>query len=75
MLILRLWEALAVTVACETAICVAALAIVMKGRRLEYALKGIVVTPIRYGLLASELFTIGRFASDLWITNNRKWRK
>lgn len=75
MLILRLWEALAVTVACETAICVAALATVMKGRRLEYALKGIVVTPIRYGLLASELFTIGRFASDLWITNNRKWRK
>ena len=75
MLILRWWEALAVTVVCETAICIAALAFVMKGRRLEYILKALVVTPVRYALLGSELITIGRFASDLWITNNRKWRK
>lgn len=75
MLIMRSWEALAVTVACETAICMSALAWVMKGRRLEYALKALAVTPIRYALLGSELITIGRFASDLWITNNRKWRK
>ncbi len=75
MLILRNWEGLAVTVACETAICVAALAIVMKGKRVEYVLKGLAVTPVRYALLGSELITIGRFACDLWITNNRKWRK
>ena len=75
MIILRMWEPLAVTVACETAICVGALAWVMKGRRCEYALKGLAVTPIRYALLGSELITIARFASDLWITNNRKWRK
>ena len=75
MLILRHWEALAVTVACETAVCVAALMFVMKGRRLEFLLKGIAVTPVRYALLGSELVTIGRFASDLWITKNRKWRK
>jgi hypothetical protein len=47
----------------------------MKGRRLEYALKAFLVTPIRYGLLAFELVTIGRFAADLWITQNRRWRK
>ena len=75
LLILRRWEELAVTAAAETAICVAALAWVMKGKRLEYAFKGLVATPIRYALLASEIFTIGRFATDLWITNNRKWRK
>jgi len=75
MVMLRYWEALAVTVACETLICLAALAFVMKGRRIEIALKGIAVTPIRYALLGSELVTLGRFASDLWITNNRKWRK
>jgi glycosyltransferase involved in cell wall biosynthesis len=75
MLILRNWEGLAVTVVFETAICVTALAVVMKGQRLEYVLKGLAVTPIRYALLASELVTIGRFASDLWITDNRKWRK
>lgn len=75
MVILRYWEALALTVAFETLICITALALVMKGQRLQYVLKGIAVTPIRYALLGSEVITIGRFASDLWITNNRKWRK
>lgn len=75
MVILRLWEPLAVTVAAETAICMLALFLVMKGRRLQYVLKGLLVTPIRYALLASELITLGRFASDLWLTGNRKWRK
>jgi len=75
MLLLQLWEAIAVTVACETVVCVAGLMFVMKGRRLEFLLKGLAITPLRYGLLGSELITIGRFASDLWITRNRKWRK
>ena len=75
MVILGRWEALAVTAGAETAICALALVLVMKGRRLEYALKAFLVTPIRYGLLAFELVTIGRFAADLWITKNRRWRK
>jgi glycosyltransferase involved in cell wall biosynthesis len=75
MLILRNWEGLAVTVGFETAVCLVALAIVMKGARLEYVFKGLVVTPIRYALLAMETLTIGRFAFDLWITGNRSWRK
>jgi hypothetical protein len=33
------------------------------------------VTPIRYALIASDLVTLTRFASDLWLTGNRKWRK
>jgi hypothetical protein len=52
-----------------------ALALVMKGKRLEYAMKAAVVTPIRYALIASEAITIGRFVTDLWITGNRRWRK
>jgi hypothetical protein len=75
MAILHNWYGLGLTVAIETGMCVAALALVMKGRRIEYALKAVAVTPIRYALLGSELVTIGRFASDLWFTNNRKWRK
>jgi glycosyltransferase involved in cell wall biosynthesis len=75
MMIYGNWEALAVTVAAETAICTMALALVMKGKRLEYAMKAVAVTPIRYALLGSELITIGRFATDLWITQNRSWRK
>jgi glycosyltransferase involved in cell wall biosynthesis len=75
MLILGNWEGLAVTVGFETAVCVFALALVMKGARLEYVLKGLAVTPLRYALLATEPVTIARFAFDLWVTGNRSWRK
>ena len=71
----RNWEGLLVTVGAETFLTVTALVIVMKGRRIEYLVKGIAVTPVRYVLLAFELRTIARFASDLWLTNNRRWRK
>jgi hypothetical protein len=47
----------------------------MKGQRLEYIAKGLAVVPLRYGLMASELVTFARFGTDLWITNNRNWRK
>jgi hypothetical protein len=75
MLLFRNWEGLVITVAAETFLTVAALVVVMKGQRLEYLVKGIAVTPIRYALLASELFTIARFAFDMWLTKNRRWRK
>jgi hypothetical protein len=75
MLILRSWEGLWLTMAIDTAVCMLVLALVMKGQRVQYALKGLVVAPIRYAMLASDLVTVGRFASDLWLTNNRKWRK
>ncbi len=69
------WDGLLITVGAETLITVAALMLIMKGRRLEYLVKGVAVTPIRYGLLTVELVTIGRFASDMWVTGNRRWRK
>jgi hypothetical protein len=75
MLLTRSWEAFWVTVAAEAAIALTALVIVTKGQRVEYFLKGLAVLPIRYALLASELVTLGRFAMDLWVTRNRKWRK
>lgn len=75
MVLLHNWHGLLLTMAFETAIGLAALAAVMKGRRLEYIAKGLVIAPIRYALLASELVTLGRFTSDMWLTRNRKWRK
>jgi glycosyltransferase involved in cell wall biosynthesis len=75
MALCRNWESLLITVCAESLIVVAALTIVMKGRRLEYLLKGIAVTPIRYFLLVTELTTIARFATDVWFTKNRRWRK
>jgi hypothetical protein len=71
----RAWEPLWVTLAADTTICLIALMVVMKGQRFEYLVKGLASTPIRYALLASELVTLTRFATDIWITENRKWRK
>jgi hypothetical protein len=59
----------------ETLVATTILAIVAKGRRLEYILKGLLITPLRYGVLLYELTTIGRVAADLWIFRNRRWRK
>jgi glycosyltransferase involved in cell wall biosynthesis len=75
MLLLRHWEALIVTVAAESAVALIALVLVTKGQRVQYFFKGLAVVPLRYILIASELVTVGRFAFDLWITRNRKWRK
>jgi glycosyltransferase involved in cell wall biosynthesis len=75
MLLLQHWEAFWVTVACESLIGLTALVIVTPGQRIEYFFKGVAVLPVRYALLISELVTLGRFATDLWITRNRKWRK
>ena len=75
MLILGNWEALAVTLLAETAVCLAVLAWVMRGQRLEYVLKGLLVTPVRYAMLVSDVVTIGRFAVDIWVRRDRRWRK
>ncbi len=69
------WHGVRLTVIIETLICVTALVAVTRGRRFEYLVKGLAVTPIRYALIASDLVTLTRFASDLWLTGNRKWRK
>ena len=75
MLLLRHWEALLVTMAAESAVALTALVLVTKGQRLQYFFKGLAVIPLRYVLIAAELVTVGRFATDLWITKNRNWRK
>ncbi len=69
------WHGVWLTVTIETAISVAALVMVTKGQRLEYLVKGLAVVPLRYSVLAWDLVTISRFASDLWLTKNREWRK
>jgi glycosyltransferase involved in cell wall biosynthesis len=75
MTILRMWEPLAVTLIAEVIVSLAVLFAVGQGRRLEMVLKGIVMTPVRYAMILADTITISRFAIDLWITGNRKWRK
>jgi len=75
MLILRLWIPLAITLVAETTLSSLVLMAVSPGERLKTLGKGLLVTPLRYALVLAEALTIGRFARDLWITGNRKWRK
>ena len=75
MLALQMWEPLAVTVLAEMVVSLSVLFAVAKGQRFSMLLKGIIVTPVRYVLMVADTFTMARFAIDLWITGNRKWRK
>ncbi|WP_119716717.1 glycosyltransferase family 2 protein [Cognatilysobacter tabacisoli] len=75
MMVLRMWEPLAVTIIAEMLVSLTVLVAVAKGARLSMLGKALLVTPMRYVLMFLDLQTIGRFATDLWITGNRKWRK
>ena len=75
MVVFHNWEGLIITIAAETLLTVTALIVVMRGRRLEFLIRGVAITPIRYALVIAELITIARFASDVWLTRNRRWRK
>ncbi len=75
MMLVGNWEAFWVTLAFESLVGMIALVTVTKGQRVQYFFKGLAVVPVRYALLASEVVTLGRFAIDLWVTRNRKWRK
>jgi len=74
MILLGWWKALAVIIVMEMLLSVTTLVLVMKGRRLEFLLKGIAVAPIRYALLASELRTMARFAVEVWLLDERPFR-
>ncbi len=75
MILLGLWEELSVTVLAEILVTTTVLIYVAKGQRLEYLLKGLAATPIRYMSLFYDWLTVGRFAKDIWITKNTQWRK
>jgi glycosyltransferase involved in cell wall biosynthesis len=76
LLVLRMWEPLAVTIIAELLVSLAALVVVARrGERITTLLKGIAITRLRYALMVADTYTIGRFAFDLWISGNRKWRK
>ena len=75
MTILRMWEPLAVTLIAEVILSLAVLFVVGKEQRLAMLAKGLIMTPVRYAMIVADTITIARFAGDLWITGNRKWRK
>lgn len=75
MALLKLWEPLLVTVLAEVLLSTLILISVSRGSRIKAFFKSIVLAPLRYALILQEVATIGRFALDLWVTGNRRWRK
>lgn len=75
MIILQLWEPLAVTLAAEISVALVLLAVAAPDHKWLMVFKGVLTTPIRYLFVLNDLITIGRFGVDLWITRNRRWRK
>lgn len=70
------WKMLFITLAAELFFFSIIVAIVsMKGRRLINVGKGILVSPLRYTAALFDLVVIVNFALDIWVRNNRKWRK
>ena len=75
MVLLGLWTPLVITLAVESVLFLGILTFITRGQRLAYLGKGLLVMPLRYGSLLFDLVTITRFASDLWLRRNRRWRK
>lgn len=75
MLLLQLWEPVLITILAEVVLSTLVLFVVAKGHRFNYALKSLVVTPLRYTYLVYDFTVILRFAADIWIFRDKKWRK
>lgn len=75
MALMKWWEPLLVTVLAEVLLSTLILVSVSRGSRIKAFFNSIVLAPLRYALILQEVATIGRFALDLWVTGNRRWRK
>jgi glycosyltransferase involved in cell wall biosynthesis len=75
MMLLGWWEVLGITLLAESLVAWTALSISAKGYRLEFLLKGILLTPVRYIVILFDFVTMLRFAADIWIFKNTRWRK
>ena len=69
------WEPLLVTICAEVVLSTLILSWVSPEGHLKAFGKALLLAPLRYALLLQEIVTIGRFALDLWVTGNRRWRK
>ena len=73
LLLLGQWTALALIVAVEVLLALALLVALAPGQRGSTLLQGLLATPPRYALILAELFTVVRFALQLWLTGERRW--
>ncbi len=75
MILLQLWEPLIVTVFAEITVTAVILAVISRGDRINAVVLGLLSSPIRYAAVFYDIVTFFRFGKDLWVSENRKWRK
>jgi cellulose synthase/poly-beta-1,6-N-acetylglucosamine synthase-like glycosyltransferase len=76
LVVMQAWFPLVLTMLFESTLFVLFLAVFSKGRRVEYALKGISATPFRYAMMVFETVVFMRFVFDLVIQRRLGgWRK
>lgn len=75
MFVFQWWEALLVTLAAETALFLFTLFITSKGDRLRTLAKGVLVTPLRYAVILTDVITTLRFIWDVLVAKDKNWRK
>jgi len=75
LMLLQLWKAVGITLSIETGLTICILTIIAKGKRLEYFLKGILISPLRYLPILFDLATMTIFFLDVRVFKNRNWRK
>lgn len=75
LMLLGMWEALGISLLAESFVALFALVVSAKGNRWEFLLKGIALTPVRYMVILFDFVTMLRFAGDVWIFKNNRWRK
>jgi glycosyltransferase involved in cell wall biosynthesis len=70
------WEALAFTLTSETLLILLITAVLSeKASRVEYLLKAVIATPIRYMVMMYDLPVAARFLTDIAFSKKPRWRK
>lgn len=75
LIITQSWKSLGATVGFEIVLFLIILMIVTPRNRLAALCRGILVQPLRYASVVSDLGTVARFATDIWIRKTHAWRK
>ena len=74
MIAIGAWFPLVLTIVIESALFTSILVTWSKARRLEFAVKGMVVTPLRYGIMVVDIVVLVQFVLDV-VWARRGWRK
>lgn len=75
LIVFQMWEALFITLGAETLALLLISYFISHTGGLRYAWRALLATPMRYGALIFDVFTMGRFLFDITLFRTHRWRK